>query len=87
MTLPATMLEVIDVLPATVSILLLFPVVLPINTLPLNSAKLTVPSAFTSILGIPLISFTLKIVPVKSFVIENNCPAFPSNDRVPLDSG
>jgi hypothetical protein len=56
-------------------------------TLPLYSARLIIPSALTSILGIPLISFTLKIVPVKSLVILNNCPALPSKLRVPFEVG
>jgi hypothetical protein len=41
----------------------------------------------TSIEGIPDTSLTEKIVPVKSFVTENNCPAEPSNDNVPLEVG
>ena len=38
-------------------------------------------------LGIPDTSLTENIVPVKSFVIENNWPAEPSNDKVPFDVG
>jgi hypothetical protein len=62
-------------------------VVTPIPTLPPNSANFTVPSALTSILGIPDTSLTEKITPVKSFVIENSCPALPSKLNVPFDVG
>ena len=67
----------------------LFPlsVAVPIRTLPPNSANDIVPSAFTSIEGIPETSFTEKIVPVRSFVIENNWPAEPSKLNVPFDVG
>ena len=45
---------------------------------------MTVPSAFTSILGIPETSLTEKMDPeVRLFVIENNCPAEPSQDNAP----
>jgi hypothetical protein len=44
----------------------------PMPTLPENSARETVPSALTSMLGMPEISLTLKIVPVKSSVMLNN---------------
>jgi len=74
-------------LPATLSKLLPSGVAFPISTFPLYSAKFIVPSALTSILGIPLTSFTLKIVPDKSFVILNNCPALPSKLNVPLEIG
>jgi hypothetical protein len=56
----------------------------PMSTLPEYCAILTVPVSSTSILGIPEMSLTLKIVPVKLFVIENNCPALPSKLNVPL---
>jgi hypothetical protein len=43
-----------------------------------------VPSAFTSILGMPETSFTEKIEPVvRLLVILNSCPAEPSNESVP----
>ena len=43
------------------------------------------PSASTSILGIPEISLTENILPEdKLFVIENNCPADASKLNVPL---
>ena len=35
----------------------------------------------------PDTSLTEKIVPVNEFVTENNCPAEPSIDKVPLDVG
>jgi hypothetical protein len=44
----------------------------PTPTLPENSAIETVPSAFTSRLGMPEMSLTLKMVPVKSSVMLNN---------------
>jgi hypothetical protein len=59
----------------------------PTKTLPEYCASLTVPVSNTSIEGIPDTSLTEKIVPVKSFVTENNCPAEPSNDNVPLEVG
>jgi hypothetical protein len=46
-----------------------------------------IPFALTSIEGIPEISLTEKIVPVKSFVMDCNCPADPSNESVPFESG
>ena len=54
----------------------------PIPTLPLNSARFTVPSELTSMLGIPDISLTAKIVPNSESLIENNVPDEPTNDRV-----
>ena len=55
----------------------------PIPTFPVNSAIPTVPSAFILKDGIPDISLIEKIYPVeRTLLIENNCPADPSNDRV-----
>jgi hypothetical protein len=62
-------------------------VVPPTNTLPEYCASLTAPESRTSIDGIPEMSLTEKSVPVRLFVIENNCPAEPSNERVPLEVG
>jgi hypothetical protein len=42
------------------------------------------PVSNTVILGIPEVSFTENIVPVKLLDIDNNCPALPSKDKVPL---
>ena len=53
-------------------------------TVPEYGASFTVPSSNTSMLGIPEMSFTENIVPLSPSDIENNCPAVPSNDRVPL---
>jgi hypothetical protein len=44
----------------------------PNKTLPENSARRIVPSLSTSIEGIPEISFTEKIVPVRESVIEKS---------------
>ena len=57
---------------------------LPTATLPPNSASLIKPLASISSEGIPETSLTEKIVFVRSFVMENNWPAEPSKDNVPL---
>ena len=59
----------------------------PIITLPLNSASCITPWSFIESDGIPETSFTENIVPVKLFVIENNCPAVPEKLKVPEFSG
>jgi hypothetical protein len=59
----------------------------PIPKLPPKGVIETVPSASTSTLGIPETSLTEKIEPlVRLLVILNNCPAEPSQERVPLFS-
>ena len=78
---------------AKVPVILAFPVIcnllspssvmVPIKTLPVDSANTTRPSSNTSILGIPDMSLTEKIEPVKLSVIENNCPLVPEKDKVP----
>ena len=54
-----------------------------ILTNPLYCASLISPVSNTSMLGIPLTSLTLKIVPPIESVIENNCPLVPSKLKVP----
>jgi hypothetical protein len=63
------------------TVTLAFDDVVPIATLPENGASLISPVSATSIDGIPETSFTENMVPVKLFVIENNCPADPVNDK------
>jgi hypothetical protein len=59
----------------------------PNQVFPLYPFNWIMPLAYTSIDGIPETSLTEKIVPERSLVIENNCPALPSKETVPLDSG
>jgi hypothetical protein len=59
---------------------------LPIPTLPDSSANLTVPVSSTSILGIPEISLTAKIMPVILSEILKSCPVFPEKERTSLVS-
>ena len=59
--------------------------VTPIAILPENGARATVPSALTSMLGIPDMSFTLNMEPeLKESVIDSNWPADPSKDKDPI---
>ena len=53
-----------DMLPLTCSLSMLLSVAEPITTLPEYCASLTKPVSITSILGIPEMSLTEKIVPV-----------------------
>jgi hypothetical protein len=73
--------------PLTCSLSTPLSVPVPKRALPEYCAILTSPDAFTSIEGIPETSFTENIVPVMSFVTENNCPAEPSKLSVPLFVG
>lgn len=58
-------------------------VVLPMATLPVVSAIRTVPLSSISSDGIPEMSLTLNIVPVRVSVMEKSCPDVPSKLRVP----
>ena len=76
---------VILTFPLTSSFAIGLVVPIPTNSVAPNGANWIVPSASTSIEGIPETSLTEKILPeVRLFVIENNWPAEPSKLKVPL---
>jgi hypothetical protein len=57
----------------------------PICNPPLNSLIFTNPVSSTSMDGIPDTSLTANILPDKESVMDNSCPAAPSNDNDPVE--
>ena len=81
---PLSVVPIIEPLTCNLSVVL--SVFVPIITLPENLANFIRPVSSTSILGIPEISFTENMVPVKLSVMLNNCPESPDIDKVSVSS-